>query len=528
MNKLFFTDKYFKKYENDILELSNSWNFKTLNIFFINIGIDSSIDQDIIISYTSDWSNIPDGYADILVRPKSTNECAIILKICDSCEIPITISAGRTNLTGSATPFGGLILSTKNLISPEVKVDIKNKTVLTPVGLELEKMRKEVIKQSNKKLYYPVNPTSRNDAYVGGTISCNASGFIPGDKGATRYWVDEITLILINGFSSRIKRGKYKSKNGEFIIDCNGKLIKIEVSKYKRPKIKNASGPYSIFKEEIDFIDLIVGSEGIFGLITMSKFKLAYKPKEFLDLFIILEKEKEAIELHEFLFNYFNKDLSQLNALEYFGHNCQNYMKHNDYFFKNKNDIAVYLQFPIHKGSLEQSIEDWICILTKFKPKINLDNIISLNDKINFDKFFESRHSIPDNALTKTKQIGGISIITDTIVPIQNFKNYLEKIHYKLQNKKIEYILFGHLGDCHLHFHLIPRKDQEKEAIEIYNYMIDLCTNMEGIYSAEHGTGKRKRIDFEKCYGKKAVKMLKKTKKGFDPKNLLNIGNIIN
>ena len=36
----------------------------------------------------------------------------IVEKICFLCKTAITISAGKTNLTGSATPNGGAILST--------------------------------------------------------------------------------------------------------------------------------------------------------------------------------------------------------------------------------------------------------------------------------------------------------------------------------------------------------------------------------------------------------------------------------
>ena len=43
--------------------------------------------------------------------------------------------------------------------------------------------------------------------------------------------------------------------------------------------------------------------------------------------------------------------------------------------------------------------------------------------------FFESRHSIPDNALIKTKSLNGISIITDTIVPPKYYKKYLNQVH---------------------------------------------------------------------------------------------------
>ena len=56
--------------------------------------------------------------------------------------------------------------------------------------------------------------------------------------------------------------------------------------------------------------------------------------------------------------------------------------------------------------------------------------------------------------------------------------------------------------------------------------MVDLSSSLGGVYSAEHGTGKRKRIDFEKCYGEKSVSMIKNTKKVFDSDLLLNRGNI--
>ena len=88
-------------------------------------------------------------------------------------------------------------------------------------------------------------------------------------------------------------------------------------------------------------------------------------------------------------------------------------------------------------------------------------------------------------------------------------------------------MLFGHLGDCHLHFHLIPTNKQEKESLEIYDYLIDLSSKLGGVYSAEHGTGKRKRNDFKKCYGVEAVEMVKKLKSAIDPKNYLNRGNLI-
>ena len=96
-------------------------------------------------------------------------------------------------------------------------------------------------------------------------------------------------------------------------------------------------------------------------------------------------------------------------------------LKHKNIFFKNKNDVGVYIQLPIFNNTLDFHIENWIKILTSFDREINLENVISLNDGDAWNKFFEARHSMPDNAISKTKQLGGISIITDTIVPRKNF-----------------------------------------------------------------------------------------------------------
>ena len=145
----------------------------------------------------------------------------------------------------------------------------------------------------------------------------------------------------------------------------------------------------------------------------------------------------------------------------------------------------------------------------------------------NWDKFFEARHSIPVNALEKTIKLDAVSMITATIVPPENFQEFLAYTHKLIRSHNIEYLLFGHLGDCHLHFHLIHSKDEQKIAEDIYNSIVKESSRLGGVYSAEHGTGKRKRNDFIECYGIKAVNQIKLCKRAFDEKMLLNQGYII-
>ena len=134
---------------------------------------------------------------------------------------------------------------------------------------------------------------------------------------------------------------------------------------------------------------------------------------------------------------------------------------------------------------------------------------------------------MPTKALEKTKELDAISMITDTIVPPSSFKTFIKKTHSLIQYKHIDYLLFGHLGDCHLHFHLIPNAKNEDKAIKCYHEIIKLSSDLGGVYSAEHGTGKRKKQDFVECYGKEAVEQIRVCKKGLDPYFLLNTGNVI-
>ena len=103
-------------------------------------------------------------------------------------------------------------------------------------------------------------------------------------------------------------------------------------------------------------------------------------------------------------------------------------------------------------------------------------------------------------------------MITDTIVPPDNFNSFLDYTHLLLQKNNIEYLLFGHLGDCHLHFHLIYNTDEQYVIDNLYRKIIKKSSDLDGVYSAEHGTGKRKHNDFIECFGIKASNKLRRPK----------------
>lgn len=489
-------------------------------------GVELTLDPDIIQGFATDQSNLK-GAAQALARPSSARECAIVMRACFRAQIPLTLSGGRSNLTGSATPQGGVILSTVRMLSPQPQVDRARKLVQAPVGMFLEDLRKEVRRQSEETLIYPVDPTSRAEASIGGTIACNASGFVPGAQGATRDWVEAIDFMLPDGGLIRAHYGQYVSKDGLFLLVNGTHMSELPVPRYPRPTIKNAGGPFSISDGSMDFIDFVVGSEGLFGLVTACTLRLKPKPGEMLDLFFPLPTEADALKFYFFLRERLQGNLDNLGALEYFGVNSRKYMKHEDALFRGNNQVAIYLQVPLQDQSIEDAAGEWLDLLEKADCHIDADAIIMLDNEKSWKIFMEARHSMPANALEVVQHRGAFTIMTDAAVPPEQFPAFLEFTHGLLQGAGMDYLAFGHLGDCHLHFTLLPEKKDLERGVELYDQIVARAAELGGVYSGEHGTGRRKRKDFLRCYGPAAADQVLQCKRAVDPHLLLNRGVVV-
>ncbi len=489
-------------------------------------GFELTLDPDIVGGYIADSSNLP-GKAEALCRPRSERDCAAIARACFSAALPFTVCAGRSNLTGSATPEGGVIVSLADMTKPAPELQADALTVRAPVGMILEDLRKTVLTQSGQKLIFPVDPTSRTDAAVGGAVACNASGFTPGEIGATRAWVRSLDFVLPSGLAIRARRGQYVSADGMFELDLANRKQEWPVPRYPRPPIKNAGGPFSAPDGAMDFIDLVVGSEGLFGLVTGCTLGIAPRPAQYLDLFFSLRSEQDAVAFHRYLCALPAGAPGKLTAFEYFGVNCRRHMTHEKQLFPGENEVAIYIQVPLPDRSVEDAAEEWLGILAEADCGIDENAIMLLDNDRDRAVFQKARHSLPANSLEVVKHRGTFTIMTDTVVPPANFPAFLEFTHSLLRAEGLDYLAFGHLGDCHLHFMILPEANLIERGAAAYDLIIAQSAELGGVYSGEHGTGKRKRNDFLRCYGADAVEQVRRCKAAVDPKFLLNRGNVI-
>ena len=73
-----------------------------------------------------------------------------------------------------------------------------------------------------------------------------------------------------------------------------GKIIKLELPDYKMPSTKNAAGYFC--KNNMDAVDLFIGSEGTLGVVTKIKLKLLPLPLNEISCILFFNSEKSALQ----------------------------------------------------------------------------------------------------------------------------------------------------------------------------------------------------------------------------------------
>lgn len=480
-------------------------------------------------TYLQDESKLSAGEIQCLAFPETEMDVLEFLKKMSEENIPVTISNGRTGVVGGAIPRKGALLSVEKMdkIIDIKKIDSEWR-VICQAGVVLSDLFKRVSDfefPEGKKYFYPIDVTETT-ARIGGTVSTNASGERSFKYGSTRKWVRRIKVVLATGDVLEIERGKIlANEKNEFEIKFgNNRKIIIKIPSYKMPSVKNASGYYA--KEKMDLIDLFIGSEGTLGVVTEVEVALTKKPENVMALLAFFTDEKNALN---FFFSA-RKELNTAIVFEYFDSGSFKLLKPKIPELPSDKNSAIFFEVEFADDTLDK-ISSTIEQLLK-KNNSSIDNTRGGFEKKDMEKIREIRHAIPETineTLAKRKQkFPGIhKISADIAVPEDKMFEIIEYYKKTLDPHNLEYTMFGHIGENHLHMNIIPRNEEEFiKAKEIHLAFAKKAVSLGGTISAEHGIGKIKHPYLEVMYGKDGLKQMVDIKKLFDPKCILNRGNI--
>ncbi len=481
--------------------------------------------KDELQNYLTDASNMPGGYAEKLFIPGTAAELAEILKEANEKNLAVTVSGARTGTVGGAIPFGGYIISLEKLSRI---IEINADSAVVESGVLLTDLQKAV---DAKGLFYPPDPTEWS-CQIGGTVATNASGARSFKYGATRNYVERLEIVLSDGDLLNLKRGEVFAKDGFVNLQTeNGNKIKVKVPTYTQPDTrKNTSGYFSA--NNLDAIDLLIGSEGTLGVITQIKLKLLPKPKGFLSGIVFFKNETDLLNLvnearkNSFETRQIGRSVTiDATVLEYFDGNSLTFIK--EKFPETPENMAgaIFFEQETTEETEDVLFERWNELLENNNAEME-KSWFTTNAR-DHEKMRDFRHALPvavNEKVVKNKQR---KIGTDMAVPDDKFASFLKFYRQKLNESNIDYVIFGHIGDNHLHANLLPKNDAETiKAKHLYGRFIAQAVMLDGTVSAEHGIGKLKRHYLDTMYGERYLNEMAEIKRAFDPKGILGRGNM--
>ncbi|MGC6414445.1 MAG: FAD-binding oxidoreductase [Bacteroidia bacterium] len=426
--------------------------------------------------YTEDLFYLPE----VVLLPDNSAEISSILKYCNSKLIPVYTRGAGTGLSGACLPVkGGVVLSTKRL-NKIIDIDIENLQATVEPGVINQDLKNEL---SSSGLTYPPDPASMGSSTIGGNIAHGSGGPKAVKYGVTRDYVLNLEVVLPTG--DVIWTGANTLKN---------------------------STAFSL-------THLMIGSEGLLGVITKAVLKLVpLKSEELLMLAAFDNAESAAICVNKILLNGFlpaGIELMEKSGVEIV-------LNQQQYNFPTPETAEFFLMIILDgndQNILMQTAEELYPLL----EENNAVEVFLPNNADMAEEWWSVRRKMGEAVKSQS-----IYKEEDTVVPRSKLPQLLTEVK-KIESKYgFRTVCYGHSGDGNLHINILKDNLTDDEwNIEVpkgIREIFQLCKDLGGTISGEHGIGLVQKDYLDIVMTPTHMKLFSGIKTAFDPHNILNPG----
>jgi FAD/FMN-containing dehydrogenase len=432
-----------------------------------------------------------EGWADRIIVPETEEQVREILAEAMRTQTPVTILGSRTGLTGSCVPQGGWAVSLERFR----KLEIENGSARVGPGITLMELRDAAAKTGQ---FYAPDPTEIS-ASIGGSIATNASGSRSFRFGSTRRHLRALRVALLDGTVSWYRRGE---------------VIDFDVPVLPSPQTTKNTAGYRL-SPGMEWVDLFCGSEGTLGVTLEAEVALLPIPKHLLSGVVFFGSDDDALDA---VVKW--RSVPELRMLEYADRPSLDIIR------------SRYPEIP--RGAqatllIEAEGDDLDACEQRLEESHALIEAswfgVEARDRERFRAF---RHAFPEAVVETNRKRGFMNMGTDYAVPLDKdremLRYYRERLEAELPGR---YVVYGHLGDAHLHLNILPTTAEEAEkARRMLREFAEHAVKLGGTVSAEHGLGKRKAGLLALQYTPEQIEAMSAVKRRFDPHELLGRGTL--
>jgi FAD/FMN-containing dehydrogenase len=431
--------------------------------------------------YHADWTRLNACAPAAVLRPRSTDEVATILRHCHAASQPVVIQGGLTGLAGGATPQPGEYSLSLERLSGIEAIDADGGTLRVRAGTPLAAIHEAVAQQG---LQFALDLGARGSCTIGGNIATNAGGNRVIRYGMTRELVLGLEAVLADG---------------TVLSSMNSML-------------KNNAG--------YDLKQLFVGTEGTLGVVTRAVLRLHCAPRErltalvavpsFAGLVAVLREARAALGGQLGSFEVMWSDYYEFAAAKTLTGPRPFAARHPYYAL-----IELEALEPAGDG---ERFEALLARLIDAGTATDAVLARSLEDSARLWRIRESAGELLMHLLPVTAY--------DISLPIERMADYLREIETRAAPLlgKWPLFIFGHLGDGNLHVVASVKTAPDIAALDAVVYG---ALEGFGSVSAEHGIGVLKRGHLGKSRQPAEIALMRTLKATLDPRNILNPGRVL-
>jgi D-lactate dehydrogenase (cytochrome) len=296
--------------------------------------------------------------------------------------------------------------------------------------------------------------------------------------------------------------------------------------------------------DDMELIDLFIGSEGTLGIISEITCLLVPAPKSMLAVTAFFPGVTEALGFVSTLrmtaaAGGAAAGALRPRALEFFDGRALRLLEtsaQEDSFVSLPqlpagSGSAVYAEYhPEDPGRAETALEVFAGILERSGGDIDKTWIADTGKDL--EQLKDLRHAVPEavNRLIDRRRRTCPELTklgTDMAVPDDRLEWVVDLYQGDLEKAALEYVMFGHVGDNHIHVNILPRDGEDYEkGRRLYEQWARKIVAVGGSVSAEHGIGKLKVALLEEMYGPGGLAEMRELRLFFDPHQRLNRGNL--
>jgi len=480
-------------------------------------------DQASIKGFLEDTSNLKCGHTPGVFFPETISELSELLRDAVKEHRRFTIAGNGTGTTGGRIPLGDYVISMQKLdrIGELVELSSDQAYITVQAGVLLDNIQQKV-EQNN--WFYPPDPTEKL-CFIGSTIANNSSGARSFKYGATRKHIQRILVVLPGGDLLDLSRGSYVADNeGMFHLTLPyAGDISFQRPQYTMPDTSKHNAGY--FSEDgMDLIDLFIGSEGTLGIIAEADLMLLPLPEAIISCLVYFANLDDLFKFTGLLKDSQNSITPR--AIEFFDENSLGFLASKYPEIPSGRAGAIYFEQETtpetEEADLDALFEQMeLCNAMTDESWMALDR----NEQARLREF---RHSLPLLVNDWLSRQNESKISTDMAVPEGAFRELFDFYCTSCRQHGFFYIIFGHIGNAHVHLNILPRnRDEFVEAKLLYREFISKTLALGGTLSAEHGIGKLKAEYLVEMYHEHGIEEMIRVKKSLDPYLVLNTGNLI-